>query len=40
MFNGCRCEGLHYTMVARRVRGAKPRAKKKIVKCPVIMEHF
>jgi hypothetical protein len=22
------------------VRGAKPRAKKKIVKCPVIMEHF
>jgi hypothetical protein len=22
------------------VRGAKPRAKKKIVKCPEIMEHF
>ena len=22
------------------VRGAKPRAKKKIVRCPVIMEHF
>jgi hypothetical protein len=23
-----------------KVRGAKPRAKKKIIKCPVIMEHF
>ena len=30
----------HNLLIARKVRGAKPRAKKKIVKCPVTMEHF
>lgn len=32
------CKLTHFRGIA--VPGAKPRAKKKIVRCPVIMEHF